>query len=198
MPDTTQAPSRENVFTRKIGPLPMWLWVVIIAVPLLVYSLYKQKKSATTPSTTGTGTASTTSASQVPQFVNQTYTTVIPPAAPTAAAVPGPTGPVGDHTHTHDHDIHPAVPSPAPPQTPTPAPAPPAPGPAPAPPATPPAPAPVAQYFTVQPWSSANVRNSTVDGIAAQFGLSESQLLAMNPGITNPNLIYAGQQIRVK
>jgi hypothetical protein len=109
MPDTPQAPSRENVFTRKIGPLPMWLWVVIVAVPLLVYSLYKQKKTTATASTTGTGTGSTTSASQVPQFVNQTYTTVVPPAAPTAAATPGPSGPAGDHTHTHDHDVTPAV-----------------------------------------------------------------------------------------
>jgi hypothetical protein len=110
MPDTPQAPSRENVFTRKIGPLPMWLWVVIVAVPLLVYSLYKQKKAATTASTTGTGTSSTTSASQVPQFVNQTYTTVIPPAAPTAAATPGPAGPAGDATHIHNHEIHPPLP----------------------------------------------------------------------------------------
>jgi hypothetical protein len=38
---------------------------------------------------------------------------------------------------------------------------------------------------------------TTVDGIAAAHGISEAQLLSLNPEITNPNLIFPGQQIRV-
>jgi hypothetical protein len=79
----TDAPKGTNVFTRHIGPLPMWAWVAIIAVPLLVYGLYSKNKAAASTSAASTGTtASTTGAAQVPQFVNQTYTSTTPPAAP--------------------------------------------------------------------------------------------------------------------
>ena len=76
-----------NVFTRKIGPMPMWAWVAIISVVLIGYAYYRNKQSAAAASTTATGT----DASQVPQFVNQTYTSVTPPTA----GPPGPTGPAG-------------------------------------------------------------------------------------------------------
>jgi hypothetical protein len=94
----TDAPKSSNVFTRKIGPLPMWAWVAIISVPLLVYGLYERnKKSATATSAASTGTtASTTGAGQVPQFVNQTYTTVVPPTAP---AMPKTTHPQAGRPH---------------------------------------------------------------------------------------------------
>lgn len=83
------APSgkKENVFTRKIGPLPMWAWVAIISAVIIGYAYYKNKNAASTAATT----AGTTDASQVPQFVNQTYTSPVPPVA----GPPGPAGPQG-------------------------------------------------------------------------------------------------------
>jgi hypothetical protein len=76
---------RENIFTHKIGPLPMWVWLVITAGALLAYAYYKNKQSNLT-----TQPANDTNASQVPQFVNQTYTTVNPPSTPgTAGGSPG-------------------------------------------------------------------------------------------------------------
>ena len=78
----TDAPARtssrrENVFTRKIGPLPMWAWVAIVGAVIIGYAYWKnrQNNAASTSSTTA-------DASQVPQFVNQTYTTVQPPSEP--------------------------------------------------------------------------------------------------------------------
>lgn len=82
---------RENVFTHKIGPLPMWGWVAIVAGLLVAWRLYAGKKAAaqqqqatTTPSTP---------ADQVPQFVNQTYVSTSAPLAPAGTAAPVPTNP---------------------------------------------------------------------------------------------------------
>lgn len=89
------APQRESrrrggfvsTFTTRIGPLPMWVWLVIVAAILIAWRLYSAKTSATAQTTQDTGT----SAEDVPQFVNQTYTTVTPPMA----GPPGPPGPPG-------------------------------------------------------------------------------------------------------
>ena len=70
------AGKKENVFTRKLGPLPMWAWVAIASAVLIGYFYLKNKNSAST--STGTGT----NASTIPQFVNQVYTSVVPPTAP--------------------------------------------------------------------------------------------------------------------
>jgi hypothetical protein len=35
---------RENVFTRKLGPLPMWVWLVIVAAIILLYVVYSSSK----------------------------------------------------------------------------------------------------------------------------------------------------------
>lgn len=40
-------------------------------------------------------------------------------------------------------------------------------------------------------------KGDTLSGIASRFGITLSQLLALNPQITNPNLIYPGQVINV-
>jgi hypothetical protein len=93
-----EAPARgkkENVFTRKIGPLPMWAWVGIIGAVILGWSLYKSKTSG---GTAASQTGATTDASQVPQFVNQTYAQPGPPGpvGPTGATgAPGPAGATG-------------------------------------------------------------------------------------------------------
>jgi hypothetical protein len=92
-----EAPPRSgggNVLTRKLGPLPTWVWVAIVSAIILAYVVIKQRGSS---SSTASGSGTTADASQVPQFVNQTYTTVSPPAAPDqgAAGPPGPPGPAG-------------------------------------------------------------------------------------------------------
>ncbi len=51
-------------------------------------------------------------------------------------------------------------------------------------------PKPVVQYYTVRP-------GDTLSRIASQFGTTYTALAKLN-GIKNPNLIYAGQKIRVK
>jgi hypothetical protein len=91
--------SGSNVFTNKLGPLPMWAWVAILGGLIVAWSVYSRNKAGATSSTSGSPTG--TSASDIPQFVNQTYTTVQAPAAPavpnvvvndtdTAAPSPGP------------------------------------------------------------------------------------------------------------
>ena len=89
-----------NVLTRKIGPLPTWAWVAIVSVILIGYAYWRNKQSS---SATADTSADGTDASQVPQFVNQTYTSVTPPAAgppPPAAAAPGGTQIPGHHVVT--------------------------------------------------------------------------------------------------
>jgi hypothetical protein len=76
-----------NVFTRKIGPLPMWAWMAIALLVALGYYLIKSKKSSTSTSgssTDSSGQSSDVDSSLVPQFVNQTYVNNTPPAAPTS------------------------------------------------------------------------------------------------------------------
>jgi len=75
-PEAPARPARrENVFTRKIGPLPMWGWLLIVGGGIGAWALYSRKQAGQT-------TATGTSASQVPQFVNQTYVSPTPPMAP--------------------------------------------------------------------------------------------------------------------
>ena len=91
-----------NVFTNKIGPLPMWGWLAIAAGILVVWRLFAGKQSASAQQ--AATTTPSTPADQVPQFVNQTYTTVTAPSAPTGTmpspstptppGQPGPTTPV--------------------------------------------------------------------------------------------------------
>src|SRR5271165_5965862 len=84
----TEAPGKKgNVLTRKIGPLPMWAWTSIVLIMVVGYSLYSNKKNA---AAAAAAPATGTDASQVPQFVNQTYVSPTPPAAPGSAAPPPP------------------------------------------------------------------------------------------------------------
>lgn len=48
-----------------------------------------------------------------------------------------------------------------------------------------------ATYYVVK-------KNDTVTKIAKKFKLTNEELLALNPTIKNPNLIYVGQKVRVK
>jgi len=69
----------------------MWGWMAIALLVALFYYLYKKNQSSASSVGSGTGASSGgaaantpggVDASLVPQFVNQTYTTVQPPAAP--------------------------------------------------------------------------------------------------------------------
>lgn len=46
-------PKRENVFTRKLGPLPMWVWLVIVAALILAYVLYSSRKGKQASTSSG-------------------------------------------------------------------------------------------------------------------------------------------------
>ena len=91
---------RDNVFTRKLGPLPMWAWLGIAAAILVGWRLYASKNAATQAAQQGqTAAPSSTDASTVPQFVNQTYvSTSAPVAAGDTAATPTNPAPVGGST----------------------------------------------------------------------------------------------------
>lgn len=59
--------------------------------------------------------------------------------------------------------------------------------------------APAQEYVTVGKWTSRNTAwNSTLWGIANRYGTTVDNLMALNPNITNRNLIYPNQQVRVK
>ena len=105
MSETGPAPAarpggRENVFTRKIGPLPMWGWVAIAGGLLVGWRLYASKNAATQAQQQGQTTTPSTPADQVPQFVNQTYVSTSAPVGTggTAPGTPTNPAPVGSST----------------------------------------------------------------------------------------------------
>lgn len=89
-----------GVWGKKLGPVPVWGWASMALAGILIYMYIKNKNStASTSSTTaadasGDSAAAGTGAGQIPEFVNQTYTTVTPPTEPTTGPA-GPTGPTG-------------------------------------------------------------------------------------------------------
>jgi hypothetical protein len=87
-----------GVWGKKIGPIPVWGWSGILLGAILIFMYIKNKNSASATTSTaadadasGDSAAAGTGAGQIPEFVNQTYTTVTPPTEPTV----GPTGPAG-------------------------------------------------------------------------------------------------------
>jgi len=74
------------------------VWVLIVAAVIIGWSLYRARTSGSSASS-GTDTGDTTDASQVPQFVNQSFTTVTPPTAPNPVPGPAP-APAGTKTLT--------------------------------------------------------------------------------------------------
>lgn len=65
----------KGVFGRKIGPLPTWAWIVIVASVIIGWAYLKARGSKTSTR------ASSTPASAIPEFVNQTYVQPQPPVA---------------------------------------------------------------------------------------------------------------------
>lgn len=76
-----------GVWGKKMGPLPAWGWAAILLTGVIVFMYYKNKNSANTATSTNTADNSV-AASQIPQFVNQTYVNGTPPAATPTATTP--------------------------------------------------------------------------------------------------------------
>lgn len=73
-----------NVFTRKVGKLPMWGWMAIALVLAVVYYAFKKHTSSSTSASSTQSTATNNTpggvdSSLVPQFINQTYVNPAPP-----------------------------------------------------------------------------------------------------------------------
>jgi hypothetical protein len=191
----TQAPSGGNVFTRKMGPLPLWAWMGIALALALVFSIWKKNKAASSSSTSGSlsitppgsSADATTAASQIPQFVNLTNVSNSQAQNQTQS-----------QNNTTNNTTPPTTPTPPPPTT------------------TPTPPTNTSKYVTVtvgqwptggggNPSASENsfgagtaAWNSTLWGIATHYNVPGGyQALATLNGISNPNLIFPGQQIKV-
>lgn len=83
-----EAPPRQpstgklGVWGKKLGPMPAWAWAAILLGAVIVFMYYRNKSSGSTSGTSTSTADNSAAASQVPQFVNQTYTTVTPPTSP--------------------------------------------------------------------------------------------------------------------
>lgn len=75
-----------NVFTRKVGPLSLWVWMLIALVIAIAYYMYKKNSSSASNSSTANAAAGNApggvDSSLVPQFINQTYVDSQPPVQP--------------------------------------------------------------------------------------------------------------------
>jgi hypothetical protein len=93
----SMGPQGGNFFSKRLGPLPVWAWMGILIVGVIMYYFWQknQTSSSSGSGTSGTGT-STTDSSLVPQFVNQVYTQPTPPGDGNT----GPTGNGGNPTPT--------------------------------------------------------------------------------------------------
>lgn len=61
-----------------------------------------------------------------------------------------------------------------------------------------PVPTSTARYVTVQPWTPGSTGDTTLGNIAARYDQGNlSKVLQLNPQVTNPDLVYPGEQIRV-
>lgn len=105
-PDAPGTPAKTGggklgVWGKKYGPLPLWGWALILLVGILVYLYWKNRNSASSD-TSSTTASDSTGAGQIPQFVNQTYTTVTPPAA---ASTPPSTSVANTGTQIPGHHV---------------------------------------------------------------------------------------------
>lgn len=51
-PATGQPPARGNVLTRRVGPLPAWVWIAILAAVILIWAFIARRKAAANASGT--------------------------------------------------------------------------------------------------------------------------------------------------
>lgn len=103
---------------KKLGPFPLWVWGLILVGGAAAFYLYQKKKQAkATPTAQPTAQPSAyagspavgTLASQVPQFVNQTYTNPTPQSITqtvTQTQKPPPVPPPPHKGGDEDHGKH--------------------------------------------------------------------------------------------
>lgn len=193
--------SAGNIFTRKLGAFPLWVWMGLGLAGVLALSNWKkQKATAATANQGNLPTAQTASgstpASLIPQFVNQVYENPSPPVIN-----------VGPFNNTQTTTT-PVTVNPPPVQPPHPPPN----SPPPNSPPPPPPPQAAGQWVTVGVWTSTNAPwNSTLWGIAQHTygnGALYPKIFAANKQgvvrpdgtsgfISNPNLIHPGDRIWV-
>lgn len=164
-----------NFFTRKMGLLPVWAWAAIVLGLVFAYSEYKKKKSATSSTTTTAGGVNSpggVDASLVPQFINQTYENVTPPAAPNVTV---------NNTVPTDNDVPPpATTTPPPPTT-----GPPTPSPRPNPP-----------FEPIFNGTYVVRKGQTLQQVATMFHISREQLAHAN-GLGTGAGLRTGQSLKV-
>jgi nucleoid-associated protein YgaU len=182
-----------NAFSQKLGPLPLWGWMGIgLAIALVFYFWQKNKASSGQGASTSTETGTTEPANQVPPYIIQNYesdvnaqtvgattTTVNPPPSIPPGTPVQPGGPIAGKTPP-GQPVQPGglIKGKTPP------------------------PAKKGQDFTtvtVVPWTATNTPwDSTLSGIASHYDVAGGyEALAKLNSISNPNLIYPGQKIRV-
>lgn len=101
-----QAPERgrgggggiKGLFTTKIGPLSLWIWLLIFAGIFIAWRLYEDHQSSSSGGSTSSSSDTGTPDNDVPQFVNQTYVSTTapqqqPPPQNGNPATPTPTTP---------------------------------------------------------------------------------------------------------
>ena len=170
-----------NVFTHKIGPLPMWVWVASIGAIIIAWSFWKSKTSPSSQQQgNGTGQA-TADTADIPQFVNQTYTTVTPPSVtvggPTVNVPPDSDSGGGFTTGTpvitpgnyKPPTSHPVTPKPT---------------------------APAATHSPIFNATYVVKKNETLASIAKRYGITREQLAHAN-GLGTGAGLRTGQKIRV-
>lgn len=171
----------ENFLTRKVGPMPMWVWMGGAVLVLLIFSVYRNNQAANTANSAAASstTDSTVPADQVPDYINQIYTTVnTPPVNVTTGA------PAGTPTSTTPPVTTPTrggSPTPPPPRRPVSAP----------------------MSYTVK-------HGDTLSSIASRYGTTWQALWTYNTTSGNrpastiatlkkrgPSLLYAGETILI-
>jgi hypothetical protein len=87
--DTPPAGGGGNLFTRKIGPLPMWGWVAGGGGLILLWAYYERKKKATSTAASTPATPATASATSPlqPPTIYQNYNTNLNPVSVTSPPV---------------------------------------------------------------------------------------------------------------
>lgn len=169
-----------NFFTRKMGILPVWAWAAIVLGLVFAYSEYKKNKAGATTSTTTQSAATNNTpggvdSSLVPQFINQTYENVTPPAAPNVTV---------NNTLPPDNDTPPPATTTPPPPTTTPT--------------TPksPTPRPTTPFEPIFNGTYIVKKGQTLLQVATQFHISREQLAHAN-GLGTGAGLRTGQSLKV-